>query len=119
MKEVKSILEFDNGSILEKAQSELQKVLQNIADINTSTKAREITIKLTLTPDEKRKHIDMKANVTSKLQPTHAIATSMQMSMNDEGITAMELTACADGQMDIFGERHETKVIKFEKKEII
>lgn len=116
MKQVKSILEFDDGSILNQAQAELHKALENIADINTSTKPREITIKLKLIPDEKRRHIEMVASVTSKLQPSHAIATSMQMSMSENGIEAVELSAHPDGQVDIFGEIHEAKCIKFEKK---
>lgn len=116
MKEVKSILEFDDGSILNQAQAELQKVLNNIADINTSTKPREITIKLTLKPDEKRKHIEMEAKVTSKVQPSHSIKTSMQLAIEDNSISAMELTPYADNQVDLFGEVHETKIIKFETK---
>lgn len=106
MKKVKSILEFDDGSIIDQAQRELKKVLENIADLNTSTKAREITIKLSLTPDAKRKHIGMKACVTSKLQPTQAIETSMQLSMNDKEIVATELTDGVDGQVDLFGQVH-------------
>lgn len=60
-KKVGSILEFDDGSILNQAQAELRKALENIADVNTSTKPREITIKLKLKPDDKRKHIEMEA----------------------------------------------------------
>lgn len=119
MKEVKSILEFDEGSILTQVQKELQVALHNIADINTDTKPREITIKLKLTPDDKRKHLEMTASVTSKLRPAHAIKTSMQMSITDTEVTAMELVPFADGQKDLFGEIHETKIVKFEKKEII
>lgn len=119
MKKVGSILEFDDGSILNQVQAELHKALENIADVNTSTKPREITVKLKLIPDDKRKHIEMIASVTSKLQPSHPIATSMQMSMTDKGIEAVELTAYPDGQVDLFGEVHETKCIQFPKREVM
>jgi hypothetical protein len=118
MKQVKTILEFDEGSILEKANIELRKVLENIADKNTSTKARTITIKLLLTPDEKRRHVEMSANVTSTLQPLHAIKTSMGISIGEDGIEAVELTGIADGQKDIFGNTAETKIIKMPTKTI-
>ena len=119
MKKVGSFLEFDDGSILNQAQAELRKALENIADVNTSTKPREITIKLKLKPDDKRKHIEMEATVTSKLQPSHPIATAMQMSMTDNGIEAVELSAYPDGQVDLFGEVHETKCIQFPKREVM
>lgn len=119
MKKVQNILEFDDGSILNQAQKELQKVLNNIADVNTNTKPREITIKLKLVPDDKRKHIEMQAVVTSKLQPCHPIATSMQISMNDKEVVATELSAYPDGQVDLFGEVHEAKCIQFPKIEVM
>ena len=116
MKEVKSILEIDDGSIMKQVQAERKKVLNNIADVNTNTKPREISIKLTLKPDDKRKHIEMEAKVTSKIQPCHAIKTSMQLAIEDNSISAMELTPYADNQVDLFGEVHQTKVVKFENK---
>lgn len=111
-KEVKSLLEFDDGNIQSQVNNELKKVLENIADINTSTKAREISIKLTLTPDEKRRHIAITAEVKSKMQPAHAIKTAMQINKQGDEIVAMELTAHADGQKDLFGTVHETKIVK-------
>lgn len=116
-KQVRSILEFDQGSIMDKVQIEMRKVLDNIADINTSIKPREITVKMQFAPDEKRKHITQTTVVTSKLQPTHASKTSMVMSADREGLLAQELTGVADGQIDLFtGEVHEGKIIKFERK---
>lgn len=117
MKEVKSILDFDGGSIVDKVQHELKKVLENILDVDTDTKTRTITLKLSLTPDDKRKHITATATASTALRPSHPIKTAMTIMHNKEELVATELTGVADGQVDMFtGEAREAKIFKFERK---
>lgn len=103
MKEVKSILDFENGAIMEKVQHELEAIIANIRDINTDEKARTLSIKLSLTPDEKRKIVSMKSEVTAKLRPVKANHTTVQLGMYNGVVTATEVTDEVDGQMALDG----------------
>jgi len=109
-KQVKTLIEFKNGEIMDKINTEFLKVAENIANKNTSVKPRKIKCEITFMPDDNRELIQMSTVVTSVLQPTYATKTAIQMSMGLKGVSAMELTGNADGQVDIFGEVHETKV---------
>ena len=54
----KSILEACHGGILESADIELERIMANIQDINTSPiKKRTMTIKVSFTPDIKREKL--------------------------------------------------------------
>lgn len=118
MKEVKSILEFDNGSIIEKVQYELNGLMANIRDINTDEKERVLTIKIKLKPDEKRKFVSMVTEVNKTTRPTKPTATLMQLSMTENGLAATEVTDEIDGQMSLDGNVKETKIIQFPNKNI-
>lgn len=51
-----SLLDMANGAIKERIDYEMGRVMQNISDPNTKASAkREITLKITLAPDEDRK----------------------------------------------------------------
>ncbi len=111
MKEVKSILEFENGAIMEKVQHELETIIANIRDVNTDEKARVLTVKISLTPDDKRKIVSMKSEVTTKLRPVRANHTTVQLGMHDGVVTATEVTDELDGQVSIDGSIAETKFL--------
>ena len=50
-----SLLDMANGAIKERIDYEMGRVMQNISDPNTKASAkREITLKITLAPDEDR-----------------------------------------------------------------
>ncbi|ULQ59215.1 hypothetical protein K7I13_12030 [Brucepastera parasyntrophica] len=69
MKQI-TLSDFQKGAIPELFENELQKVLENIADINTKPKAtRKIKIELSITPDKTRKTAETKLSVTSTLAP--------------------------------------------------
>ena len=110
MKQIKTIVEFKDGEILDKINAEFQKCCENIADKNTSLKPRKIKCEIVVTPDAKRQLLQVAYTTTSTLQPQFATTTAIQMSMTAKGIQAMELTGNADGQTDVFGNTHETKV---------
>lgn len=60
-----------NGVSEEKFQTELKKVKENIADINTDwKKPREINIKISLQTDEKRETVKCEVSAASKLIAT-------------------------------------------------
>lgn len=110
MKQVKTLIEFKDGEVMEKINAEFLKVAENICNKNTSIKPRKIKCEIVFTPDERRELVQMSTVVTSMLQPTYATKTAIQMSMGVKGVQAMELTGNADGQTDVFGNTHETKI---------
>lgn len=115
MQEVKSILDFNGGSIVERVNYELAKVLENINDLNTDEKTREITVKITLAPVNQRQQINIKADVTKKIRPTTSIQMAMQVgNLNGENV-GIELSAQLDNQINIDGVVEERKIIKFSK----
>lgn len=112
MKEVKNILEFDNGSILERVSYELAKVMENIQDPNTDEKARKIKIDISLTPTNQRKQIIMKTDVVKTLRPTTSIQTSMVLTNVGGEAVAIEMSAQLDNQINLDGEVEERKMFK-------
>ena len=65
-----SLLDMANGAIKERIDYEMGRVMQNISDPNTKASAkREITLKITLAPDEDRKHIEVSCTASVELTP--------------------------------------------------
>lgn len=106
----RSFLEINNGEILAKADYELQRVIENINDINTDpTKAREITIKISFKANESRTQIYTTAHVSSKIQNTKKIeATLFNVNTTDKDTGEpvnylQEATPVIAGQMNLDG----------------
>jgi hypothetical protein len=65
-----SLSNVANGALAEKFDLELEKIKENIADLNTEhAKPREIVIKIKMVPNEERNLIAFETNITSKLAP--------------------------------------------------
>jgi hypothetical protein len=96
----KSILEMAHGAVMERADLEMTKVMENIADPNTkATEKRVITLRLELAPDENRETIGVKATATSKLAATNSISTMLYVTGDENGeMCAVEATAQVPGQ---------------------
>ena len=76
--ESKSIMEMARGAILERVDFEMERVLKNIQDANTSpTAKRKLTVSLELIPSADRKTIIVKATAKSVLTPTAPVVTSL------------------------------------------
>ena len=105
----KSILEMGRGAIMERVDYEMAKVIKNILDENTkATGVRELTVKVKLTPDDKREVIKVDTITSSKLQPTNAIVTALYLGKDQNGaIGAIEMTPQLPGQMNFDGTEQE------------
>jgi len=105
----KSILEMGRGAIMERVDYEMAKVIKNILDENTkATGVRELTVKVKLTPDDKREVIKVDTITSSKLQPTNAIVTALYLGKDQNGaIGAIEMTPQLPGQLNINGTEQE------------
>lgn len=110
-----SLLQMAGGAIMERADYELTRAIDNIADPNTEpTAKRKITVTLTLTPDAERKKIRVSAQAKSTLAPTNPVETSLCVTggKNGEAVIA-EMTPQIPGQMDMDGaEQSQPKIMK-------
>lgn len=90
------------GGLQEKLDNELEKVFDNILDLNTEAKAkRKITVTLTMSSNEERTVVDTTMEVKSKLAPQHGVATTILVGRDlDTGqVHANELKSTVPGQM--------------------
>lgn len=118
-KKAKSILEMARGAIMERADYEMKKVMDNILDPNTkAAKKRTLTVTLELLPDESRQQIQVKAVSKSKLEPTNAVTTSLYVTGNSDTGEAqvVEMVPQVPGQTAMDGtEQDEAPVLKLVK----
>lgn len=110
-----SILAMAKGAIMERADYEMSRILENIMDVNTmAAKKRVLTITLELTPDAMREKIRVSCVSKSKLEPTNAVETSLFLTPDEDGeICAVEMVPQVPGQTKIGGgEQEDAKVFK-------
>ena len=109
MKQVNSILDFADGSVIRRINYELQKVLENVVHPNTDEKPRKLTIELQITPQNDRRTVSLKTTVKKALRPTSSVQTQMVFQSMDGEMRSYEVTGIPDGQQDLFGQVHEQK----------
>lgn len=89
-----------NTALQEKVDKELEKVLDNILDLNTKANAmRKLTITLAMSTDDERTVVTTSMEVKSTLAPQKGVSTSVIVGRDDEGrIHANELKSGIPGQ---------------------
>lgn len=114
--EKKSIIEMARGAILERVDFEMERILENIQDANTSpTAKRKLTVSLELIPASDRKTIIVKATAKSVLTPTEPVVTSLALGgMPGTGESMVyEMTPQVPGQYSLDGTvQEQPKVLK-------
>ncbi len=113
----KSILEMSMGSILERVDYEMGKVIDNILDPNTkATGKRKITVSLELIPSADRKTITVQSTAKSALVPTDPITTSLFITTQPSTgeMVVAEMTPQVPGQYSFDGTTQEQpKILNF------
>jgi hypothetical protein len=100
----KSLLDMANGAIKERVGYEIPKILANIADPNTDAKKqRQLQITVKFTPSDDRSFIAVTTTVSSKLQPTDPIPTSLILHSDGNKLQAVEYSNQIPGQGDFDG----------------
>ncbi len=109
----KSILETAHGAILERADYEMAKIIDNITDANTEpAKKRVLTITLDFIPNETRTAVEVRSRAHSKLEPTMPVKTSLFLTPDGDGqLCAVEMPPQIPGQMGIDGSEQETAAV--------
>ncbi len=115
---IKSLSELMDGGVEERFNQELDKVWQNVYDPNTDSKrARTLTLKVKIVPNERRDSCDFRVNVTSSLAPYADLTQTVMLSVGADGeIRATERTDQVPGQISMDGdETPMPKTIEFGK----
>lgn len=114
----KSVLQACHGAILESADVELERIIANIADINTApTKKRSMTITVNFVPSNDRKKITMSTTLKSKIEPTAPIETTLFNSQEVDEKTGeiipilREVMDVVPGQINLTGDIAEPEII--------
>ena len=111
----RSILQMARGAILERADYEMFRILENILDPNTApTAKRKLTLTLELKPDDNRQLITVSCAAKSTLAPTNPVVTSLYVA---DGENVVEMTPQIPGQTTFDGDEQEApnmlKIVKF------
>jgi len=96
-----SLENFMNGAIDERMKQELEKIVENIVDPNTGTKARKLSIEFKIVPDKQKKTCNVDFVIKSKLQPADSISTSIIIGKTQNGYDAAEIGNELPGQTSI------------------
>ena len=104
-----SIMEMGRGAFLERVDYEVERVIENILDPNTSpTKARKITVTIEFKPDDERENINVNVTAKSILAPTNPVGTRLAFTNDRNGETVLaEMVPQIPGQMYLNGEEQE------------
>lgn len=106
--ETKSIIQMARGSIEERIDLEMTRILDNILDPNTKpTLKRKLTVTVEITPDDERKVLTVSTSAKSTLAPTNPVSTSLYVGKMNGEVQAVEMTPQIQGQTDIFGGEQE------------
>ncbi len=91
------------GALQELFDNDLQKILENIADVNTSYKAaRKLTLELVFKPaDEDREIVMVEAKTRTSTAPVNGVATKIMLDRVGNRVTATEFGNALKNQMTI------------------
>ena len=104
-RQMKKLDELMDGAVTERFNVEMDRVMRNIYDPNTDPEAkRQITITITIEPNESRDVGRYKVEVKSKTAPMAPITQVCFLRQSDDGmVVATEVTKQVPGQMDMDG----------------
>lgn len=115
-RQIKKLDELMDGALTERFNYEMERVLNNVFDMNTDPrKKRQVQIVIDITPNERRDAAEFKVDVKSKLAPPVAIAQTVMIYQDDSGnVTATEITNAIPGQIDMDGDINIPRVVEFD-----
>ena len=115
-RQIKKLDELMDGALTERFNYEMERVLNNVFDLNTDPKKkRQIQIVIDIAPNERRDAAEFRVDVKSKLAPPIAIAQTVMIYQDDDGnVTATEISNQVPGQIDMDGQVTIPKVVQFD-----
>lgn len=80
-----SLSTIKGGALIEQFNRALNHVVDNLADVNTTTKPREILLSLKVTPNTDRTFLEISGVVKTKFAGQEAITTTADLAFTDRG----------------------------------
>lgn len=74
-----------DGALLEKVNAGLAELVRDIADVNTTTAARVLTVKITLKPTEDRTFMGVSGSVGAKLGGSEPVEITADIGFDKQG----------------------------------
>lgn len=97
-----ALASFASGAVEELFKNDLEKVIDNIADLNTSDKAaRKLTIEFKFVPMEGRDLVGVEVKTKTTLAPTEGTKTKMVINTEGNVLVAAEYSNQIKGQMRV------------------
>jgi hypothetical protein len=103
--------EMLDGALRDLSEVELEKVIENILDLNTDSKKREIKIEIIITPTSDRDGAVLEMKVSSKLRPRNGIDTTIALGKVNDIFDAVETNNQLQGQLSVDGGTGEIKEV--------
>lgn len=104
----KSVLQMASGALLERANYELERIVENILDPNTpAAKRRKLVVTLDLEPDENRSMVSISASAKSTLVATTPIKSAFWVGADENGVPTMREMLADSPDQTILGEVEE------------
>lgn len=88
---VLSLANIGQGAAIEKFDLELERCLKNILDPNTESGPRDVVLKVTLKPNEKRNLVEIEVHCKSNLKPLVSFTTAAAIGRSGGQVEAREL----------------------------
>lgn len=86
-----NISNIGNGALIEKANADIEKILQNILDLNTSPiQKRKLTLTITFVPYEDRSGANIVYETKNTLAPFKPGTTRIAVGQTSEGIVLVQ-----------------------------
>lgn len=115
---ISSMSELMDGGVEQRFNEAMREIWQNVQNPNTNPKAkREMTIRITVKPNERRDSAEFTVDVKTKLAAPNALSQLVLLQFNADGsVTATERTEQIPGQLSFDGtEQPLPKVVRFDK----
>lgn len=111
-----SILKMAGNAIMEAADIESAKIIDNILDVNTDPKKkRKLVITVDFIPTQDRSQVTMQVQTKSTIVPNEPIQTTLSIGANQKTgeVMAVEMTPNIPGQVALDGQVQESpKIMK-------
>lgn len=83
-----TLMTIKGGALAEQFDRALNEVINNLADINTTMKPREINLKVKLTPSRDRSFLEIFGEVKTKIEGQESIEATADLMFDDRGRAA-------------------------------
>lgn len=76
---------YKEGALIEQVDRALELVVQNLGDVNTTAKPREVVLSIKVIPNRDRTFVELEGKVNAKLAGQETVKTTADLSFDSRG----------------------------------